>query len=208
MAIRPGMAQLIKASCQEPPRLLRSGWVNAAAAAAPEHKPIVNRPIMAGAQGPKSRLINPGSNTLHRAIPAPAVMVPKNNNSHQWLPRSKVPLVIRKRATNNARSKPIRRASAGAGIAKTPRHSTGSVVSKLAWCVLKPVCVIISFNTTDRLLKIKRRLMEIKNVANASNIRALVGFDVAVIGKTIGRNRAGREEIFCHNYELSEIACC
>ena len=145
------------------------GTVKAAAADAPPHTASVYRPIISATFSAKLRLIRLGSSTLPMAMPAPASTADKNREKTLPVARSNVPEAIKTRAISNTRSAPKRRARAGVGSEKRPRHRMGSVVSMLAPVEVRPVSRMISGSTTERLPNTGRRLQAMRIRLRASN---------------------------------------
>ncbi|MNT53632.1 hypothetical protein D3C72_1907240 [compost metagenome] len=86
----------------------------------------------------KSRLIRPGNRTFPRAIPQPITAVPANNSVDEGRERIPMPAQISSRAINRLRSIPIRRATPAARGEIRANASSGRVVSRPVWAVVRP----------------------------------------------------------------------
>ncbi len=100
---------------------------------------IVYTPVMRPVRSGKSRLITAGTSTLASAIEAPITSVPRKSIVSGGASRIRIPIVSPTIVSQITRSIPNRRASFGATAARAPKQITGSVVSKPASVVERPV---------------------------------------------------------------------
>jgi hypothetical protein len=166
-----GTAHMASAVVQPPSSACSMGTVSPAALAAPPHTAMVYRPIISAACFAKSRFTRPDSSTFDTAMPLPAMAEARNSSGMLPVPRSSVPTKISTMQPSSVRSVPKRRPSPGASGANTPRHTIGRVVNRLAAVAERPVALMISGSTTERLANTGRRLKAISTTLAPSRMR-------------------------------------
>src|SRR3569623_2746820 len=119
----------------------------------------------------------PGSSTITTPMLAPAASAPRNRPGMPNNTRAPSAAARTSKPDSTVRSAPKRLAKLGASGAKTPKHSTGSVVSSPAPAPDSPVLARIAARTGATLDSAGRRFAPTRNNAATIYQRVLTELD-------------------------------